>query len=375
MRVLMISKALVVGLYQRKLELLAERGVDLLAITPPGWRDERGDMPLERAYTTGYTLDTLPIAHNGDFHLHFYRGLGPRLHQFQPDLVHIDEEPYNLAAWQALVHARRAGARTVAFSWQNLNRRYPPPFAWGERWALRRLNGLIAGTDSAATVWRAKGYRGPMAVIAQFGTDGDLFRPAQQRPDRPFTLGYFGRLVEEKGVRLLLEACAALAGEWRLLLLGGGPLRDELEQTARGLGIGARVAFHAQVASTDIPGWYQRIDALALPSLTRPNWKEQFGRVLVEAMASGVPVIGSDSGAIPGVIGAGGLVVPEGDAAALTHAIGRLRDEPGLRQTLAAQGRARALAEFSHAGVADQTVAFYRELLNHRGAETAEDVD
>jgi glycosyltransferase involved in cell wall biosynthesis len=232
---------------------------------------------------------------------------------------------------------------------------------------LRRLDGLIAGTDSAAAVWRAKGYRGPMAVIAQFGTDGALFRPANQRENRPFTVGYFGRLVEEKGVRLLLEACAALEGEWRLLLLGGGPLRDELEQTARALGIADRVAFHAQVPSTDIPGWYQRIDALALPSLTRPNWKEQFGRVLVEAMASGVPVIGSDSGAIPGVIGAGGLVVPEGDTAALTLAMRRLRDEPGLRDTLAAQGRARALAEFSHAGVAAQTVAFYRQILN-RGA-------
>ncbi|HYO87057.1 MAG TPA: glycosyltransferase family 4 protein [Candidatus Limnocylindrales bacterium] len=364
MRVLMISKALVVGLYQRKLELLAERGIDLLAITPPSWRDERGELALERAYTRGYSLETLPIANSGDFHLHFYRGLGARLRDFQPDLVHIDEEPYNLAAWQALYHARRAGAKTIAFSWQNLNRRYPPPFAWGERWMLNRIDGLIAGTDSAAEVWRAKGYTGPLTVIAQFGTDGALFRPAETRPDRPFTFGYFGRLVEEKGIRLLLDACAGLDGDWRLLLLGGGPLRGELETRAQQLGMSARVIFQPQVPSTDMPLWYHQIDALALPSLTRPNWKEQFGRVLVEAMASGVPVLGSDSGAIPGVIGSAGLVTPEGDRAALTEALRRLREDATLRAELAAQGRARALAEFSHASVADKTVDFYENIVN-----------
>ena len=366
MRVLMVSKALVVGLYQRKLELLAAQGIELLAITPPSWRDERGETVLERSYTTGYTLETLPLLRNGDYHLHAYRGLAARLRAFAPHLVHLDEEPYNLATWQGLFHARRHHAKAIAFSWQNLNRRYPPPFGWGERWAIGRLDGLIAGTESAAEVWRKKGYHGPLAVIPQFGTDGDVFRPAESRPDRPFTVGYIGRLVEEKGVGLLLDACAALGGDWRLRILGGGPLRDALETQANRLGIGDRVAFLPQVPSAEIADHYHRIDVLALPSLTRPNWKEQFGRVLVEAMASGVPVVGSDSGAIPDVIGSAGLIVPEGVAAALADALRRLRDEPGLRESLAAQGRSRALAEFTHARVAEQTAEFYGTVLGER---------
>lgn len=365
MRVVMVSKALVVGLYQRKLELLAGRGIELLAIVPPGWRDERGETRLERSYTAGYTLETLPLANNGDFHLHFYRGLGNRLRAFRPDLVHVDEEPYNLAAWQCIYHARRCGARTAGFSWQNLNRRYPPPFNWGERWALGRLDGLIAGTEGAAEVWRSKGYRGLMAVIPQFGTDGDLFQPAPIRPERPFTIGYIGRLVEEKGLRLLLEACAALEGDWRLRLAGGGPLRAELETEAARRGIAGRVAFLPQAPSAEMPGRYHELDAFVLPSLTRPNWKEQFGRVLVEAMASGVPVAGSNSGAIPDVIGDAGLVVPEGDAPALTAALRRLRDEPGLRENLSERGRERALAVFTHASVAEQTAAFYDAILGN----------
>lgn len=363
MRVLMLSKALVVGIYQRKCEEIARHGVDLLAITPPCWRDERGEMPLERAYARGYRLETLPIVRNGDFHLYAWRGLGAVIREFRPQVVHIDEEPYNLSAWQALWLARRAGAKSVLFSWQNILRQYPPPFRWGERWALAHADALIAGTDSAAQVWRAKGYGGPLPVIAQFGTDSALFQPAHDRPARPFTVGFIGRLVEEKGVHVLLQALALLAGEWRLIVLGGGPQRAALQAQAAALGIAPRVVFREQIPSTEMPAAYHALDVLALPSLTRPSWKEQFGRVLVEAMASGVPVVGSDSGAIPGVIADAGLVAAEGDAAALAGALGRVRDEAGLAQTLAARGRARALAHFTHEGVAEATVALYRRLL------------
>lgn len=367
MKVLMISKACIVGIYQRKLEAIAAQGVELVTLVPPSWKDERGEMLLERAYTDGYRLEVVPIIRNGDFHLHCYRNIGAWMRAFQPDIVHIDEEPYNLSAWQALFHARRVGAKTLFFSWQNLERRYPPPFSWGERWVLNTVDYAIAGTQSAADVWRAKGYRGRMAVIAQFGTDASLFQPAE-RPARPFTVGFFGRLVEEKGAHVLIEAVARLGGGTRLIILGGGPERERLESQARSLGLADCVEFRVQVPSTEVAAQYHDIDVLALPSLTRPHWKEQFGRVLVEAMASGVPVVGSDSGAIPGVIGDAGLVVPEGDVSALSAALGRLRDEPGLYADLRARGRQRAVETFTHEGVAEATVAVYREMMQRQSS-------
>lgn len=363
MRVLMVSKALVVGIYQRKLEEIARRGVELVAVVPPSWRDERGDMPLERAYCEGYRMEVLPLANNGDFHLHYYRGLGQVMRDFRPEIVHIDEEPYNLASWQALYHARQVKARSLFFSWQNILRRYPPPFGWGERWVLRTVDHVLAGTDSAFEVWRQKGYCGPISVIPQFGTDAQVFQPASALEDRPFTIGYFGRLVEEKGIQVLVSAVAQLEGMWRLLILGGGPLRDVLETQAARLGVHERVVFEPQVASMQMPRQYHRIDALVLPSLTRPNWKEQFGRVLVEAMMSGVPVVGSDSAAIPYVIGDCGLIVPEGNVVALAGALGRLQRDDGLRATLAAKGRARALAEFTHEQIATETVGVYTQMM------------
>ncbi len=362
LRVAMLSKASIVGIYQRKLEEIARHDIELLALVPPYWRDERGKMPLERTYTEGYQLDTLEMRLNGNFHFHFYRGLMRRLRAFKPHILHIDEEPYNLAAWQAMLVARRIKAKTVVFSWQNILRKYPMPFRWGERWVLRNTDALIAGTQSAADVWRAKGYRGTIDVIPQFGTDISLFKPPEKREIRPFTIGYFGRLVEEKGLRVLLDAVAQLSGDWRVRFIGGGPQLNDLQNHAERLKISHRVQFIGQIPSVNMPAQYHQLDVFVLPSLTRPNWKEQFGRVLTEAMASGVAVIGSDSGAIPGVIGEAGVVVPEGDAGALAHILNQLQQDTALRAHLALMGVDRAEKHFTHERIAEETVTVYRSL-------------
>lgn len=362
LRVAMISKACIVGIYQRKLELIAQQGIELLVIVPRSWRDERGEMTLERVYTDGYRLEVLPLRRNGDFHLHSYVGLGEQLRAFQPHIVHIDEEPYNFAAWQMLFYAERLNAKSVFFSWQNIYRAYPPPFSWGERWVLNTAHHAIVGTDSAEQVWREKGYRKPISVIPQFGTDPDLFHPINQHPERPFTIGYFGRLVEEKGIADLVAACAGLNGDWRLILLGGGPQLNALQTQAEKLGIQDRIQFQGQVTSTEMPSLYHRLDVLVLPSRTRSNWKEQFGRVLVEAMCSGIPVIGSDSGAIPGVIGDAGLIFPEGDISTLHKYLDDLQGDLVQRQQWADRGRERAIQHFTHDQVARATVQVYDSL-------------
>jgi glycosyltransferase involved in cell wall biosynthesis len=364
MRVLMLSKACIVGIYQRKLEEIARRGVELLVLVPPSWKDERGETKLERVYTQGYRLEVTPIAFNGNFHLHFYPQFARALHDFRPEIVHIDEEPYNVATWQALHHARRAGAKSLFFSWQNIRRSYPPPFNLGERWVLQNVDYALMGTDSAAQVWREKGYAGPLCVIPQFGVDPDLFQPQPREPNQYFTIGYFGRFVEEKGVHILLDALARLDNrDWRLRIIGNGPQRTALEKQAVQLGIAECVQFCDLIPSAQMPAQYAALDAYVLPSLTRPHWKEQFGRVLMEAMASGVPVIGSDSGAIPDVIGDAGLIFPEGDADALAKQLYTLQRDAVLRESLCEKGRARVLNHFTHEQVAQSTIEVYQEML------------
>jgi glycosyltransferase involved in cell wall biosynthesis len=162
-----------------------------------------------------------------------------------------------------------------------------------------------------------------------------------------------------------MRAVAALAAEGgvELRLAGTGPLRPALEALAEEHGIADRLRFLGEAPSTEMPHVYHTFDALVLPSLTAPRWKEQFGRALVEAMLCEVPVVGSDSGEIPNVIGDAGLVVPEGDVAALAAALRRLAADAGLRRRLAAAGRQRALEHFTMAAVAHRTWALYKEVI------------
>ena len=369
MRVLMVSKACVVGAYQKKLEELARLPeMELTVVVPPYWRDERGVMELERRHTEGYDLVVEPMALNGHFHTHYYPGLGRRMRQVRPHLVHVDEEPYNLATAHAVWLARRAGARVLFFSWQNLLRRYPLPFHLLERYVLRRADPAIFGSRASEEIWRAKGYRGPGAVVPQFGVDPKAFAPAgeaeaRRRAGRGFIVGYVGRLVEEKGVDLLFEALSRLQGTWRAYIQGSGPQREPLEALARALRIADRVSFEGWIVSAEMPAFYRQLDVLVVPSRTRSNWKEQFGRVLIEAMACGVPVVGTDSGEIPQVVGEAGLIFPEDDAAALHDCLARLLHEPELRATLARRGRERVLAHYTQARVAAETYQVYCNTL------------
>lgn len=378
MRVVMVSKAVIVGAYQRKLEELARLpGVELTALAPPVWRDSRGETHLERTFVEGYQLIETPIALNGHFHAYFYPELSRELSQLQPDIVHIDEEPYNLAAWQAMRWAVRHDRPALFFTWQNLDRRYPPPFNWMERYNYRHAAHAIAGNHEATEVLQAKGYRGPVTVIPQFGIDPELFSPSSTpdgfaRPtDARLVVGYAGGLLPEKGVDLLLQAVATCNQAWggsqgqvcSLALVGAGQQRPALEMQANRLGIDSQVRFLGKISSTDMPAFYHSIDVLAVPSQTMPNWKEQFGRVLIEAMACGVPVVGSDSGEIPNVIGDAGLIFPEGDAAALADCLEFLAQDPDLRSVLGYRGRQRVLAQFTHQCVAQATYEIYRSIM------------
>ncbi len=369
MRVLMISKACVVGQYQTKLEELAKfPDMELTVVVPPSWRDERGIITLERVHLRGYTLIVTPIRFNGNFHLHYYPKLPALIQELRPQIAHIDEEPYNYATYHAMRAALRVNARTLFFTWQNIFHRYPPPFSFFERFALDHSSFAIAGNRHAYEVLRAKGYRGSIRVIPQFGVDPNEFIPARgKRETGTLRIGVAGgRIVEEKGVQVLLHAVAELRGDWELRLLGDGPYKSQLESLARELKIESRVQWEPRRASTEMPAFYRELDVLVLPSLTRKNWKEQFGRVLIEAMASEVPVIGSDSGEIPNVIGDAGIIFPEGNANALRVQLEALMQNSSRRAELGERGRSRVLENFTQARVAAETYTVYREMLGFK---------
>ena len=372
MRVLYISKALVVGTYQRKLEEIAKfPDVELRAIVPPYWREGDYRQELEPRYTAGYELVAEHMRFNGHYHLHYYPNLRRQLLEWRPDVVHVDEEPYNFATAHAIWQARRVGAKAVFFAWQNIYRVYPPPFYLFELFSMIRSHGAQAGTRQAQEVLRRKRYSRPSAVLPQFGVDAELFSP-DPRPadhDSELRIGYAGRLVPAKGLHVLLAAAARLTFPYRLQLIGAGAAESELRSRAESLGIQERVEFVGPVPSNEMPKRYRAMHVCVLPSLTTPHWKEQFGRVLIEAMACGVPVVGSDSGEIPEIVGTddaepGGRTFPEGDAEALAKILTELHSDPALRRDFGRRGRERVLREFTQERIAAQTVRMYRQLTH-----------
>lgn len=180
-----------------------------------------------------------------------------------------------------------------------------------------------------------------------------------------FTVLFVGRLVERKGVPVLLEAWARAAlPDATLAIVGDGPDRSALEARAAALGIGSTVDFRGRVSDAELGAAYSAADLFVLPAvLDARGDTEGLGVVLLEAMASNVPVLASAAGGITDVVvdGESGSLVPPGDPAALAAALQRLRSDSELRARLAAGGIARVRDEFSWDAIADRWAAVYRE--------------
>lgn len=357
------------ALMERKIALLAAYpDIELTFVRPGRWRDAYGHVELPVLPNQPYRTLAVPlIGSPTDHHRVLYRTWRFGMTAFNPDLIHAEEEPDSLAALQ-IAMARRLfapQARLILHTWQNLNR----PKAWYvwqvTRATLRRADAVLCSTGEAVDVLREMQYAGPAEVILQEGVNLEVFRPYKKPPaSEKFTITYAGRLAEEKGIDTVLYALAHLDARAHLRLIGSGPVRADLEALTHTLGLDNRVTFTGPVPVEQMVELLNQSQALVLPSRSRSWWKEQFGRVLVEAMACKVPVVGSDSGAIPGVIGDAGLVFPEGDAPALTACLQRLLASPELCEELAEKGYRRVHQHYSQERIAEQTVQFYRHMMS-----------
>lgn len=282
------------------------------------------------------------------------------------DVVHVIGEAGYLSTWQVL-RWRERRCRTSAltcYAAQNVLSRYPPPFPWLERRAYRAVDEFFAVSEAARQVLYNKGYRGRTAIVP-LGVDTRRFAPSGPSPaDRPFTVGFVGRLEPHKGIDDLL--CAVEQVGCELLVIGAGSQAPAVRAAAGRGGI----ELHEWVDHAELPALLGRMDALVLPSkpVVQRNvvpWigiplQEQFGRVLVEAMACGIPVLGSDVGEIPNVIGDAGLIFPAGDADALATRIRWLRDRPAAARRLGVAGTARVKAHFGWDRVAARMAGSWR---------------
>lgn len=358
MRIAAISHSCTIDVNQRVFaELLRHPEVELLLIAPRRWTSPlRGVVTYTALPELQNVSVALPTRLTGHIHFHWYRGLGPVLQRFAPDLIYVDEEPYSVVTSQALAWRNRLDCRFVFYTKQNLLRRYPLPFHYMQQRVLAAADHAMVVSPGAAQVLRRRGFQGGMTELPH-GIDlepppsPEVIEDLRQRLGvQGQVVGYVGRLAPEKGVWDLLEAVRILVARrgpsFTVLMIGDGPARWKLQDAAAGILPPGLMIFTGGVAHHAIPQYLSALDVLVLPSRTLRRWKEQFGRVLVEAMACGVPCVGSDSGHIPALIEAtgGGLVCREADPVDLADKIESLIADPDRAARIGQTGR-RAVAE------------------------------
>lgn len=356
--------------------------IELTLLVPDRWKRygswRRAQTPHDSPENSDFRFVVgrvaLPWSGPGQSYLHFYPGLARLLREVRPDVIDLWEEPWSAVSAHACWLRDRIcpQARIVGETEQNIEKTLPPPFERFRSFVLQRADFVVGRNAQSLEIVRRKGFAGPMRVVPN-AVDTALFRPLERQRCRQelgfsgFVVGYVGRLVEEKGLFDLVAALEHLPDDVRLVFVGTGPLEADLRARVEAKNWRERVQFRGALPLEELPAVMNALDVLALPSRTTASWKEQFGRVLIEAAACRTPVIGSDSGAIPEVIGAGpralGLVFPEGDVPALAHSIERLRAHPQLAKQLGESGFERARAEFSWACIARDMAQIYREVV------------
>jgi len=264
--------------------------------------------------------------------------------------------------------------KMVCFSWWNTPDWKTPlyfPGSLAYKIGLSATDLIIAGNHGAMELHRKHGYAGSIVVIPQLGVDIEEYRPAPPDPElvscyalaSTFVIGFVGRLHWHKGIETLLEAVAGFDdSSWRLLLVGDGPQRGELAAKVAALGISEHVVFVGAVSRQQIPRYICTMNLLVLPS-TKEQW-EQFGHVLIEAMACGIPVIGSASGEIPYIIGDAGMVFPIGNARTLREQIARLMTQPDLVGEYRSRGLRRIQEEYGDVAIGRRLHAAYTNLCS-----------
>jgi glycosyltransferase involved in cell wall biosynthesis len=373
-RLLSIAHSYVVASNRRLAHEMAVQGQgrwEVTAIAPARLAADLREVALEPIDGEACTTIALRVRLGRLPHLRHYERRLSAVLDGPWDIVHVWEEPYVFACAQ-VASAAPAGACVVPATFQNIRKRYPPPLALFERRVMRRAGGWIAFGETIREVQQGKpAYASVPSRVIPPGVDTVRFRPdasagAELRAQLGWSgetpvVGFLGRFVPAKGLPLLMKALTHVKQPWRALFVGGGPLEPELSAFAARHP--QRVRILTNVAHDEVPRHLNAMDLLCAPSQTTPAWREQFGRMLIEAMACGVPVVASRSGEIPHVVEDAGVLVDEADGARWTAEIERLLADPDARASLSARGLLRAQERFSWPVVARAHLAFFDELI------------
>jgi L-malate glycosyltransferase len=382
LRVCLISHIYLEELYRGKLNYLADM-IELKVISPERFQYPYGLYFLQASGQEGYEMEAFPCWFPAGIRSATRWILASSdlsFSKFQPHIIHIENELSSFSVLQGLLYRKLFApqAKVIVFSWANqrligIRRLLLNPLAAFMR---RKIDFFISGNSAGKDLLMEDGIDPErISIFPHTGIDIDFYTiPTSDERHRlraqmgisaqDFVIGYVGRLVEEKGIDDLLEAYKILKNDTnsvnkriRLFFVGDGPLKSELS------GRHPDIFIVSPGQASNVLPYYWMMDVMVLPSRTRGHWKEQFGRVLVEAMACGVTVVGSNSGEIPNVVNHAGFIFPEGDVVNLSNILKKLFDNPEILKDYRLRGRQRVIDSYSEQKIADQTLETYKKVF------------
>lgn len=380
MKILLIDQNIVDPIHREKWILLAgKEDIKILAVSPSEWIDNFKTLACPPSPNPVFPIKSYRVIFPGKENRSFFvRGLLHELNRFRPDVIICFEEPFSFFALQTTIYRAIVApkAKLVFYTWDNRAKGhdfgYRPArlYAAIQRFVLARAELLLTANEEGTAFFKSaypltvkKLYFGVSSVKEERSASA-ASDEALTVPKDTFIVGYVGRILEAKGIETLIRAAAKIKSKIRVIVVGNGPDTPRLKRIADELALSDKVRFLPGVPSVEVKDLMRRFGVLVIPSRTTPIWKEQFGRVIVEAMSCGVPVVGSTSGAIPEVIGDGGLVFPEGDEEALARVVDRLAEDETLRETLSQNALNRSPI-FSAAAFADNLFQYLKNISDN----------
>lgn len=375
MKILRIWHAAVVAEYRKKVRAIANfPDVDLTLLIPRKWKEGGKEVyyQFDEKIDTVYSTVVGRIARQNNIRRYFFlTGLWKTMKQTRPDVIDLEEEPYSYVARQVIYFRNLLGlnSKIIFHSATNIQKQLKNPFAKIQENTFSEASAAIVRNQEAESYLQNNGFNGPIFLSGN-GIDCNHFSPGDSSKLREkFNLGdkkvvgFVGNLRTGKGLFTLLSAFEKLPKDTVLLLIGGGHLFDDIKRIANSKGFAERLILTGQIDHMQLPDYYRLMDVFVLPSETGMRWKESFGRVLIEAMACGIPVIGSSSGAIPDTILDAGIVFSEKNVKELVEAINKLLIDKGLLQKYKKAGLQRA-GEFSWDSIAKINYEVYQSVFD-----------
>ncbi len=351
---------------KRLYELVKTGEFQMHLLSPRWWIENTIRIPFQKETNPNLMVRAGHTIFTGHNTLCFYLGgLIKSILEFDPDILDVHEEPWSLALLQIILVKKlfKLRAKIICYSAQNIRKKFPFPFRQVEQYAFENLAYIYTCNNEIAGVLRAKGFTGGIKNIP-LGIDPLLFKQKmpENLPAKPLRLGYVGRIVEAKGVFDLVDLMRLLPAQYMLTMIGSGPSFGKLKAKIAENQLSGRIKLLPGIPQEELIKLYDELELLLVPSRTTGSWKEQFGRIIVEAFARGIPVIGSDSGSIPELIGSEGLLYKEGQLEDLAQQILELNLQTPEWQLRLQKARARVENYFGWPKVAEQFSAVYKEV-------------